>query len=669
MELHALGPPAVLARRNRQGRSSWRGDDMKDRTHFLPMTTAGTQHFIERTYRESGIFQWVRETWKNAEEAEATRIQFGVEWQAVESLGVYRRLIADNGHGMNAEQLQAFFNTFGGGGKPIGGAHENFGVGSKTSLLPWNPHGVVVISWVDGDPSMIWVQRNTETGEYGLRVLPAEDPETGDVSLEAVYAPFDDPESGCDWRLVKPDIVERCGTVMVLLGTDVRSDTVLGDPHRAEDDIKGISAYLNKRVWEIPTGVEISVDELRTAERQGWPRTEREAHGPAGRGIDRRTNRRAIRGARYFIEYPERNFKQGKLLSSGTVALSDGTDVDWYLWSKERPAVHSYASMYGYIGALYKNELFDIVSHMATYRSFGISEKVVRERVWLVARPPHFDAETQHGVYPRTDRNALLIRGGPNAGQPLPWSDWAAEFAEQMPDEIRDAIRDARVGQEGTISDESWRERLADRFGARWRILRLRLSPRGRFTTSERQPGTSARPVTSKKKIERGTPATSGPNTGGRGGQLSLGVGGGGAPARQVRVAGGIPTYRPERAANLEEGMLAAWVPNDPEHPEGVVLINTEHPVLEGVVQYWQSKYPDQHAEAIANDIVDVYGQIAVAKVAHSEHLKGILPATTIERDLRSSAALTMALLGLVSEEAVLATRIGGKYGRSRTMA
>ncbi len=28
---------------------------------ILPMKTAGTQHFIERTYREGGAFQWSRE--------------------------------------------------------------------------------------------------------------------------------------------------------------------------------------------------------------------------------------------------------------------------------------------------------------------------------------------------------------------------------------------------------------------------------------------------------------------------------------------------------------------------------------------------------------------------------------------------------------------------------
>ncbi len=103
---------------------------------FLPMETAGTQHLVNRTYRESGPFQWARETYINAREAGATRVEFGIEWQAVANKGVYRRLIADNGSGMDAEQMVEFFNTYGGGGKPIGGEHENFGVGAKTSLLP-----------------------------------------------------------------------------------------------------------------------------------------------------------------------------------------------------------------------------------------------------------------------------------------------------------------------------------------------------------------------------------------------------------------------------------------------------------------------------------------------------------------------------------------------------
>ena len=39
-----------------------------------------------------------------------------------------------------------------------------------------------------------------------------------------------------------------------------------------------------------------------------------------------------------------------------------------------------------------------------------------------------------------------------------------------------------------------------------------------------------------------------------------------------------------------------------------------------------------------------------MSKVAHSEHLKGIIPAKVVEDELRSEKSLTMALLGLIAE-------------------
>lgn len=628
---------------------------------LVPMKTAGTEHLIERTYREGGTFQWVRETYVNAEDAGATRVEYGVEWQAVENHGVYRRLIADNGCGMTGDELVAFFNTFGGGGKPIGGVHENFGVGAKTSLLPWNHYGMVVISWVDGEPAMIWVEKDMQTGQYGLRVEEVEDDETDDVSLEAVYAPYEDEEHGVDWDAVKPDWLDESGTVIVLLGNSPSDDTVLGDPTRAETDIKGVSAYLNRRLWEIPDAMEVYVDELRTQDRAQWPRSADEAHGPEPRsGPDRRTNLRKIRGASFYIRYPSKSFKAGRLAASGKLALDDGTGIDWYLWHGDRPAVQSYAARGGYIGAMYRNELYDITAHHATYRSFGISEMSIRTRLWLIARPQELDHGGKVGVYPRGDRNSLLLRGGPNAGGPLPINEWGNEFAEKMPDEIKDAIRAVRADQDGTISDPRWRERLAERFGARWRIPRLRLRRGGNLTVDPIQPGGS--PL--RKKVRKRRRSGNGGQSGGRGGALTTGMHPGSGKASRVKTAGGIPSYRTVRGEELGAGMLAAWQARDPDYPEGVVLLNVDHPVLEEEINHWQSQYPDHLAEEIRDEVIDCYGQIAVAKVAHSEHLKGIVPAQIVEEKFRSDEALTMALLGLIGEEAVIAPRIGGKFKR-----
>ena len=92
---------------------------------------------------------------------------------------------------------------------------------------------------------------------------------------------------------------------------------------------------------------------------------------------------------------------------------------------------------------------------------------------------------------------------------------------------------------------------------------------------------------------------------------------------------------------------------------------NVDHPVIREEVEHWQSQYPDHHAEGIQQEVLKAYGEIAVAKVAHSEHLKGVLPTHTVEEQLRSGEAMTMALLGLISEEAVIAPRLG-QFGRRR---
>ena len=639
---------------------------------ILPMRTAGTQNFIERTYREGSQFQWVRETVVNAQEANATHIEFGIEWQAVENLGVYRRMISDNGCGMTSEQLVEFFNTFGGGGKPIGGAHENFGVGSKTSLLPWNTYGMVVISWVNGDASMIWVTLDKDSGEYGLKLERCL-AESGDTTLECVYDPYDDPEHGCDWAAVKPDWIQDHGTVIVLLGDNANSDTVEGDPSRNEADIKGISSFLNRRMWTLRDGVELFVDELRSNDRAFWPPNQEIAHGiPEKSGRDRRTNTRRIEGARFYIKYPVEKFSaHGKLGAHGTVPLRDGTFVDWFLWDGERPKIQSYAAISGYIAAMYNDELYDITAHHSTYRSFGVSEGAVRSRLWLVIRPP-VDPDGKRGVYPKTDRNSLLIKGGPTAGGPLPINDWAAEFADKMPDELVQAIKATRVGTADTITDEEWREKLAERFGSRWRITRIVSRRTGTIGIDETdgQPVRKSKPKTPRELM----PSPDGPpsvdsddSPTARQRPLRFGKPGDSGFGGEASTGGGIPKYRPVRQGDgVGDGMMAAWQPNDKECPEGVVLLNIDHPVLRSIVKHWQAQYADLHAETIEKDVIRIYGQVAVSKVAHSEHLKAFLPSAVVDKELRSEASLTMSLLGLMAEDQLIATTVGGKYSKKR---
>jgi len=234
-----------------------------------------------------------------------------------------------------------------------------------------------------------------------------------------------------------------------------------------------------------------------------------------------------------------------------------------------------------------------------------------------------------------------------------------------MPPEILAAIRLARAGGDGTITDPTWRERLADRFGSRWRIVRLRSQKGGAYTVEPSSPGTApvrrvVRPVVRSDKSS-GTHVS----TGGSGGDPNTGRLPGFEDASRKHVAGAIPHYRRVTAAEVDPGMIAAWQPNDPEYPEGVVLLNVEHPVIVEQIEHFQAQYPDHYSDEVADNVIAGYGEIAVAKIAHSEHLKGMHLTSTIETEFRMGVALTMSLLGLLSEEAVIAPRLG-RFGVKR---
>lgn len=638
--------------------------------NIVPMGVSGVQHLVERAYRESGEMQYVRELLVNALEAGATRIEFGPEWGGVEYANVYRLMVADNGRGMTRAELIKFLNTFGGGGKPIGQAHENYGIGAKTSLLPWNRAGVVVISWTEEEPEggLVWLMRDPNTGEYGARKF---------LTAKGWQETVSPAEVDILWTRVKPAWL-KTGTVVVAMGNTGQEDTFLGKTGRG--DTKEITKYLNQRFWEFPSNVEIFVQELRYTAKKNWPRTLLEARSataprPGTKAIDRRWNRRRIRGAKFFATQVEGKVEEGGLGEWGTVQLPDGAEVDWYLWEGKRPGVHAHAHELGYIAGLYRNELYDTQTHPSQYRTFGITQRAVRENLTLVVRPPILkDGE---GVYPDSARNTLKTMGRKKAGEPLPWPDWGYGFADNMPEAIKKAL--SRAGPEestGSLLDQRWRDRLADRFGKRWSSFRYLIVPRGEHRTTPTEGRALEDQGRETDETVEGT-ATGGAEPRDLPQPLALGPAGSetifGIPnskdtaqARMVVKKGGIPEWKWGDGSEVDEGCAASWVPAAPDHPNGVVLMSRAFPTFGEVKRYWQQQYPDHMSEIVERVIEEVYGEAMVARIAHSEELvhTKLWGHARVERELRSSPSLTMAALGLVSEDLVIATRLGGVAGK-----
>lgn len=226
----------------------------------LSVTQEGINLLMERGYREGGPGQWVDESLANALQAGAKNVHFGIETQGVEKHGVIRRYIADDGMGMSSDRMPNFLMSIGGSGKPISLA-DNFGQGFKVSCLPWNPLGVVVISWTEHEPegSMMWLRYSVATGygAHAFMISTSDDTDEDEYSISSAYVirptfidrleidgidhqieiDFADLRRQAARRLAVNGVEPISGTVILLMGSDPNHSTaVISDrnPKRGE---------------------------------------------------------------------------------------------------------------------------------------------------------------------------------------------------------------------------------------------------------------------------------------------------------------------------------------------------------------------------------------------------------------------------------------------------
>ena len=249
---------------------------------MTPMTVNMVINFIKRAYNAAKPFQWVREALVNALEAHATRVLFDINLAYYEANGHLLMDICDNGDGIAFGDIGKFFNTFGGGGKPIGDEHDNFGVGVKISVLPWSE--ILVRTLRNGELSIFKLTYDDATGAVGIEYLPvlgdALRPEDADPSDPIEYEEIlhtrnlngvltEDSERvgwvwrGVDWILTLPQMIRDAGhgTVLTLLGNDEYHDTFMGDPNASDEQSARWARleYINRRFLMFEPGVTVQV--------------------------------------------------------------------------------------------------------------------------------------------------------------------------------------------------------------------------------------------------------------------------------------------------------------------------------------------------------------------------------------------------------------------------
>ena len=117
-----------------------------------------------------------------------------------------------------------------------------------------------------------------------------------------------------------------------------------------------------------------------------------------------------------------------------------------------------------------------------------------------------------------------------------------------------------------------------------------------------------------------------------------------------------------------EKWSAARWVYS--RGPKGTVELNQDHPLFATEIRYWQTTRANHLADQVRHVVMEVYKDLAIAHVAHVRNYAGMRISDTFVdgdrvADMLSPAALTCALSGLLGAEAMIQTRLGGRFGRA----
>ncbi len=388
--------------------------------NFLAMSVHNIGFLLDRLGQDCHPLQYLRELTQNSIEAikrteSDGEIIWDVDWITHDlEGGVFKLSITDNGDGMTGEEMVKFINQLS-SSLSTQSMSGNYGVGAKITTATKNPFGVLYLSWKNGEGSMIEMRKDEVTGQYGLQQW-----KHADGSYKH-FLPIEDD--------VKPDMIDKHGTKVVLLGVSEDSNTMQA-PAGAPSPSRWISKYLNTRYFELPPEVTLKA-------REGWenPRINKDSN-----------YLRNLSGQAHYLKQHS--------TASGKVDLTDAVAHWWIL--KDELALSSnsgYIESAGHAAALYQNELYELStarSGMAKLQQFGVTFGY--RQVVIYVEPTNTSQLTTN-----TARTTLLINN-----DLLPWADWATEFRENMPEEIAKLVEEKAAAAANTDHQKSIKDRLKD---------------------------------------------------------------------------------------------------------------------------------------------------------------------------------------------------------------
>lgn len=527
---------------------------------ILPMTVNHMAFLVDRLHGDCSPLQFLRELTRNALEAIANNpdgqgeVRWDIDWNrhALTSGSVSKLCVIDTGCGMTGEEMVHYINKL---SSSIHRQHTsgNYGVGAKISAAPANPHGLVYLSWKDGQGYMIHLMRDAASEMYGL-------------------LRFDNGEFWC--RIeddVKPEPIKDHGTMVVLLGHN-KSEPTVDAPAKAQMPRKWILRYLNQRFFRFPKGVDVKA-------REGWdiPRSD-----------TRHNFLRNVTGTESWLNESSEAKGVSDLVESGAKAR-------WWILRADADLNSGHYPPGGHVSALYQNELYELVhgnAGIARLQSFGIV--FGSQRVVIYIEP---DTNISDRITSNTARTHLLYEN-----EPLNWAAYAAEFRAKMPPELVD-YQDL-VGS--AVRDTDHRTAIRERLKTIKELFRFgRYRPRegGAHRMGDAVNNSGGVP----REAEEGSSGKSRSGTfGGRQGDIyALFAQDDGQEADQV-----MGNYEPTPTwVSTEDGTRS---PGDMEDraakylsDTGQLLINADFRAFTDMINRWKSKYDQMPgAESVIREVV-----------------------------------------------------------------
>ncbi len=596
-----------------------------------PMQVENTSFMLDRLGEDCSPLQFLRELTQNALEGvlrlpdKKGDVIWDVDWNKYTLTNVFKLCVIDNGVGMTGEEMMQYINALSSSVNILSNT-GNYGVGAKIAAAPRNTAGLIYLSWKDGIGYMIHLWRDPYSGLYGLRQLELPD---GGVGYWA-YVQDD----------VKPTLIDKHGTMVVLLGNDIDIDTLI-PPDGTPSPSRWVTRYLNTRYFRFPENISVKA-------REGWQFPKSNTDSNVLRGL---TGQKA-----YLDKHAE---------SHGKVEVT-GASVRWWILREEEALTQNsgYIASSGHVAALYQDELYEMVNSrqgVARLQAFGVI--FGHQRVVIYLEPK---AGNGRRLTSNTARTQLLING-----EPLPWSDWASEFRENMPSEISELVDKVAAAASGSDHKQTIKERLkaiVDLF----RFSRYRPTAKGKLML-EVDNSVSGGKNKRRDKDSSDSSDSEGGNKGGRAGDIySLFLSAKGVPGEEVAIMR-EPTVQWVSAENGTrtppdlEDRAAKYLPQ-----QDLIMANADFRLFNDMIDRWCGKY--RHVPGARDVVKDVvqewFEQQLVEAVMGAQGLRDARQWTFEDiQKLWSEEALTAAVLPRYHVDIAVKRALGAKLGTLKEKA